>query len=235
MKKILVVQNVARERLGLLEHALRARGAAWDVADLDSGDAFPDPLPYDALVVFGGPDSANDATPKMIEELDRIRAAARAGMPFLGVCLGMQALVKALGGRVPPSPVREIGWRGPDKNLFTVSLTPEGRQDPLFAGLDSPFVIFQLHGETVEPTPGTALLATGAFCPVQVIRAQDRAYGIQGHFELTQPMFDDWLDEDADLKTLDRAALLNDYVSVKADYERTGLALFSNFLDIAEI
>lgn len=235
MKRILVVQNVTRERLGLLEQVLRERGAVWDIADLDAGDPFPDALPYDALIVFGGPDSANDATTKMIAELERIRAAALAGMPYLGVCLGMQALVKALGGRVIPSPVREIGWRNPDGELNAVALTEQGLRDPLFAGLESPFVIFQLHGETVELSPEMALLAQGRFCRNQVIRARDRAYGIQGHFELTPRMFSEWLEEDADLKILDRCQLQRDYESVKEEYERVGLALFRNFLDIAGI
>ena len=233
MKKILVVQNVTRERLGLLQDLLVRNHISWDAADLDAGCPFPDPLAYDALIVFGGPDSANDATPKMCDELEKTRAAVRAGLPYLGICLGMQVLAKACGGDVIQNATKEIGWRDPGGDLFSVNLTPQGPRDPLFAGLNAPFVIFQLHGETIAPPPGAALLATGAFCEHQVVRIGELAYGIQGHFELTEPMFEDWLAQDDDLQTLDPAPLRRDFAALKSEYTRTGNTLFSNFLALA--
>ena len=233
MKKILVVQNVARERLGLLENPLVQNGISRDVADLDAGDPFPDPLEYDALIVFGAPDSANDGTAKMIDEVGKVGRAVRAGMPYLGICLGMQVLVKACGGRVFPNDIKEIGWRGPDGEFFTVALTEDGQCDPLFAGLESPFVTLQLHGETVELTEDMILLGTGKYCRNQIVRVGEKAYGIQCHFEQTPQMFGEWLAEDDDLKRADHAAMQRDYQSIKQEYERVGNALFGNFMRVA--
>ncbi len=70
--KVLIVKNITREGHGLLEQILKDFKINYDIADLDKGDIFPDPKKYSALFVFGGPDSANDPTPKMEEELKRI-------------------------------------------------------------------------------------------------------------------------------------------------------------------
>ncbi len=230
--KLLIVKNITREGPGLLEAVLDEKGIEWELCDLDAGDALPDIESCSAVVVLGGPDSANDDTPKIRAELDWIRRALRARLPYLGICLGMQLLVKASGGSVFRNEVAEIGWRGPDGSQFEFELTDTGRPDPLFGSLGDRLPIFQLHGETVGLTPEMKLLATGRFCRVQAVRVGDNAYGLQGHFELTPEMFNVWLREDADLAKTDPAPLLRDYESVRADYETTGRRLLLNFLDI---
>ena len=56
-------------------------------------------------------------------------------------------MVKALVGKVIKNPIKEIGWRDPDKNLFKVYLTEDGRKDPIFEGIDSEFEVFQLQAK----------------------------------------------------------------------------------------
>ncbi|RMF06594.1 type 1 glutamine amidotransferase, partial [Candidatus Woesearchaeota archaeon] len=111
---VLIVKNITREGPGMLEHVLTSHSVPYKIVDLSMGDSFPSPEAYSAVVVLGGPDSANDETPKMKEELKRIRETLDAGIPYLGICLGMQTLTKAAGGKVLKCPVKEIGWRGPD-------------------------------------------------------------------------------------------------------------------------
>jgi len=232
-KPFLIVKNITREGPGLLEEVLIRQNIPYALVDLDNGEAFPSPKDYAALVVLGGPDSANDQTEKITAELDKIREALAAGIPYLGICLGLQLLVKAAGGHVVKNHVPEIGFRDPNHKRFTVDLTPVGSTDPLFAGLKSPFQVFHLHGETVELTPDMLLLGTGQFCQHQIVKAGANAYGIQCHFELTPEMFDCWITEDPDLKQLDTAGLREDFRAIQADYRHTGIQLLQNFIKVA--
>lgn len=233
MNQVLIVQNITREHAGALHDVLEELGVGYDVANLDAGDAFPDPSPYKALVVLGGPDSANDQTEKMQNELAQIRKALDSGIPYLGVCLGLQTAVKAAGGKVVRAAQKEIGLHGPDGEQFTVALTDEGRADPLFKGLESPLSVFHLHGETVELTPQMTLLATGRHCRNQIVRIADKAYGIQSHFELTPEMLRTWAAEDPDLQPIGEEVLTRQFAGIQAEYARTGQILLSNFLRIA--
>ena len=231
MQKVLIVKNKTREGAGLLDAVLEERGLEADVVDLDKGESFPEATGYAAVFVLGGPDSANDTSTKMLAELVRVKEILAAGIPYLGICLGLQVLVKAAGGSVVKNAVPEIGLRDPDGNRFAVQLTEEGKSDPLFKDLDDPFNVFHLHGETVEILLGMTLLATGKFCENQIVRVGERAYGIQSHFELTDTMFETWLTEDPDLKQTDQSVLRADYAASKESYAQTGRTLLNNFLD----
>jgi len=232
-KEILIVKNITREGPGLLEIVLRERGIGYAIIDLDQGQNFPPVENYGAVVVLGGPDSANDKNDKMESELARIREIIAANKPYLGICLGLQTLVKAAGGKVVKSPTKEVGFIDPEGNNFTVTLTNDGKQDPLFEGLDNTFDVFHLHGETVELTNEMTLLGVGKFCRNQIVRVGTNAYGIQSHFELTPEMFETWMNEDPDLVQLDKDALRKNFEAIQNKYTRVGRQLFKNFLRIA--
>jgi GMP synthase-like glutamine amidotransferase len=234
-KHILIIKNSTTEGPGLLEVLLRERKTGYSIIDLDSGDKLPPIDNQRAVVVLGGPDSANDENEKMRVELEFIRRILAVKIPYLGICLGLQTLVKAAGGTVIKSPVKEMGFRDPENNLFTVDLTAEGRKDPLFNGLGNALYVFHLHGETIELVEGMTLLASGKFCRNQVVRVGENAYGIQCHFELTGEMFEEWINTDRDLIRLDRRQLKKDYKFIEKDYIETGRLLLQNFLSIAGI
>lgn len=232
-KEVLIIKNITREGPGLLEVELKERGIGYTITDLDQGQNFPPTENYGAVVVLGGPDSANDENEKMENELARIHEAIGANIPYLGICLGLQTLVKAAGGKVVKSPTKEVGFMDLDDNNFTVELTDEGKQDPLFEGLDHTFNVFHLHGETVELTNDMVLLAVGKFCQNQIARVGTNAYGIQCHFELTPKMFETWINEDPDLLQLDKEQLRANFEAIKNEYTKVGRQLFKNFLKIA--
>lgn len=232
-KEILLVKNLTREGPGLLEEVLKEHGVGYKIIDLHQGHNFPPVGNYGAIVVHGGPDSANDQNEKMENELTRIREAITANIPYLGICLGLQTLVKAAGGQVVKSSVKEVGFIDPEGNNFTVELTDEGKKDPLFEALNDSFNVFHLHGETVELTDDMVLLAAGKFCQNQIIKIGLNAYGIQCHFELTPEMFETWINEDPDLLQLDKKVLRANFEAVKVKYTQVGRQLFQNFLKIA--
>jgi GMP synthase (glutamine-hydrolysing) len=232
-KEILIIKNITREGPGIIEQILKDKAIKYTIEDLSSRHSVKHPEKFGAVIVLGGPDSANDKNKKMLEELAFISEVLKAKIPYLGICLGMQTLVKAAGGEVVKSPVKEVGFREPEGELFNVKLTEEGKNDPLFNGMADSFNVFQLHGETVILTENMKLLAFGKFCRNQIARIGPTAYGIQCHFELTPEMFDDWINEDSDLKLLNKERLWSDFESLKNQYLKTGNQLFINFLKIA--
>jgi GMP synthase-like glutamine amidotransferase len=231
--EVLIIKNSTTEGPGLLAPILEAEHIGYQVTDLDKNESLPPVLDYKAFVVLGGPGSANDIDAKMTSELEYIRQIVSAGKPYLGICLGMQALVKACGGTVIRSPVKEVGFRGPDRRYFQVELTDMGKSDPIFHGLEQRLNVFHLHGETVEPAPHLHILATGRYCHNQVLRIGQNAYGLQCHFELTPEMLEDWIFTDPDLLQLDPVSLRKDFMDLKESYAKTGNIILNNFLKIA--
>ncbi|MBI1824224.1 MAG: type 1 glutamine amidotransferase, partial [Nitrospirae bacterium] len=230
-----IVKNCTREGPGIIEDLLRQSSIPFETIDLEQGEIFPHPKNLSALIVLGGPDSANDNNDKMRNTLKRIQEALSSQIPYFGICLGLQLLVKAGGGAVVKNPVKEIGFRDPNKNFFKVNLTLHGKSDPLCGGLEGSLKIFHLHGETVELTEKMTLLGTGEFCRNQIVRINPLAYGIQGHLELTEELFRVWVKEDPELAVLSQSDLAADYRLLQKELFKTGSTLFNNFLVLAEL
>jgi GMP synthase-like glutamine amidotransferase len=231
-KPILILKNVPRESPGLIEILLKEHAINYQIVNFDNSTVIETFENYSALIVLGGPDSANDLTPKMLNELCLIRKALQSHIPYLGICLGLQTLVKAMDGTIQKCHTNEVGFRDPENNYFKVKLTSEGRKDMLFKNLPDYLTVFQLHGETVELNSQMTLLATGDFCKNQIIKIGKTAYGIQSHFELTNDLLESWIIEDSDLQKLHSEQLRSDFEKIKSDYQNTGRQLFYNFLTI---
>jgi GMP synthase (glutamine-hydrolysing) len=189
--KILTFQHVPWETPGLILDAVEAAGHTMEI--LHPADRPRATAAYDssaALVVMGGPMSANDDLDYLREEMRLMERALADSKPILGVCLGAQLLAKTLGARVYPNRVKEIGWG-------TVALTPAADADPLFHGLPGVIEALHWHGETFDLPPGAQLLASSGVCFNQAFRAGERAWGLQFHIEATPDMIHNWLAEPA--------------------------------------
>src|SRR4029077_14766691 len=67
----------------------------------------------------------------------------------------------------------------------TVSLTEQGRRDPLFVDLPDVFDAYGGHKEGASALPSdVACLAYSADCPIQAFRVGDNVYATQFHPEL---------------------------------------------------
>jgi len=233
-KKILIIQNITREGPGLLSQIISEKNIQFDLVDLSKGETLPSDISqYKAIIVLGGPPSANDTDEKMLAELEVIKKSRQLNIPYLGICLGLQTLVKAKGGIIRRNSVPEFTFKNPGGEPYVISLTEEGKSDPLFEGLGSEIKVFHLHGETVDLTSIMKLLATGKTCKNQVVKIGDNAYGLQCHFGLTPEMLNNWLDEDPDLAQFKKEDILKDWEEVKEEYTKTGKTLFNNFFKIA--
>ena len=234
--KVLIVKNITREGPGLLAQVLKGKNISFDIVDLGKGELLPNPEEYSAVFVFGGPDSANDTTTKMHRELTYVKEILNKKIPYLGICLGLQILVKVAGGEVIKSPYKEIGFKDHEKNPFEIiMLTQTGKHDLLFNGMGEHFKVFQLHGETVNITDSMKLLAIGKWVKNQIVKVSDKAYGIQCHFELTEEMLNLWIKEDSDLSQLDKNHLEKEFESIRWEYTKIGKQFFTNFLQIARL
>ena len=231
--KLWFIKNMTHEAAGLLSSIALQEKISYAIVDLYKGEAFPQVAPGEAVVILGGPDSANDVTPKILSELAAIRKCLDDGVPCLGICLGLQLLVKAAGGGVLKNPVKEIGFRDPAGAWFEIEKTSEGKKDPLLAGIPDICKIFQLHGETVSLASSMTCLARGECCENQIVKIQERVYGVQGHVELSERMFEDWLAADGDLGRRDPEALRRDFKLVRGELERSSGTIFKNFLRIS--
>ena len=94
-------------------------------------------------------------------------------VPTLGICFGLQAIVKALGGEL-------VEGHGEDLQAPRMTLTPEAAADPLTADMPQVFYGYTGHAEAVGDVPGGgAILATGDYCHVQMARWGKNVYGTQ--------------------------------------------------------
>lgn len=234
-KKVLIIKNISREGPGILEKILQENLIFYDVVDLSTGDRLPDSRNYGTLIVMGGPDSANDKTAKIKDEIKFIKNWIDRQKPFLGICLGLQILTKAAGGKIAKNPVKEIGFRDTDGNFFEVELLKTSHKDPLLYKLGKKIKVFHLHEETVTLTKKMKLLGKSKYCQNQIVKTGDNTYGLQGHFELTSRMLNIWLAEDPDLKKLDAEKVRADFAKIKEEYDRSANQIFTNFLKIAKL
>ncbi|HEY9736520.1 MAG TPA: type 1 glutamine amidotransferase, partial [Trichocoleus sp.] len=109
--KFLVIQHLAIESFGIFNTLCRESGIELDIIQVEKGDAFPDPQPYDAVWVMGGPMNVDQEAkyPWLAAEKALIREAIALGKPYVGICLGAQLLADALGGEVGPMTKPQVG------------------------------------------------------------------------------------------------------------------------------
>ena len=172
-----VFQHVPFEGLGALEPALRRVGCDIGHTRFFADARLPDPARIDALIVMGGPMSANDETtlPWLAAEKDFIRRFHASGKPLLGICLGAQLLASALGARVFPNQEKEIGWH-------PISGLPHSDRSA-FCFFNSAEV-FHWHGETFDLPSGAIHLARSRACANQAYQI-GASIGLQFHLETT--------------------------------------------------
>lgn len=153
-------------------------------------DAGPMPeLDLDAVagIVVGGspftssdPDSSKSDVQRRVEREigELLVTVCERDVPFLGACYGVGTLGVHLGGVVDTT-------YGEPVSAVPVTLTDEGRADPLCVGLPATFEAYVGHKEALrECPPGAVVLASSPTCPVQMLRYRQNVYATQFHPEL---------------------------------------------------
>jgi GMP synthase (glutamine-hydrolysing) len=191
MKTVLVLQHVPHEGPGSLTSLLQTAGFRihtlrfWDDAEAKAAPEDPD-----GLIVMGGPMGVYDVDRyrHLAWEEKMIERAVKNNLPVLGICLGAQLIADALGARVYPNGVKEIGW-------YDLAPTAAAKDDPLFHNLRANEKVFQWHGDTFDLPRGAVHLAFSPLCTNQAFRYGRNVYALQFHLEVDGKMIDAWLDE----------------------------------------
>lgn len=187
MARVLVLQHVAAEPLGVLDPMLRAAGHRIRYVNFARDpDAEPRLERYQALIVLGGPMQVGDGTSHLAVECRLLERALRDEMPTLGICLGGQLLAHVLGARVGPCEPPEIGW-------YALHPSSHTADDPVMHPLDGPRPVFQWHHWDFDCPRDAINLAHSDESGCQAFRAGAEAWAFQFHLELDERLIRRWL------------------------------------------
>jgi GMP synthase (glutamine-hydrolysing) len=177
--RVACLHHLAQPFLGLAERPLRAAGLELDERDVAGGDPLAALGEVDAIVSFGGAQSAVGPDPALGPELALLRGAVDAGLPVLGICLGGQLLARALGADVRRSPRRTVAWH---------ALEPLA-DDPL---LDGPVCALHWNEDVFDLPRGAVELLGPRREGVEAFRYGACAWGLQFHPEVGGGTLDGW-------------------------------------------
>jgi GMP synthase-like glutamine amidotransferase len=217
--RTLVIQHEEPTPPGLILPWLDERGAEVETLRIDEQDPHDlDPRDYDLVVSLGSEFGAYQDDIEWIKhEMDFLRDATGADVPFLGVCFGGQILARTLGGDVYKSDTEEIGW------------LPVGTTDPELVP-DGPW--FQWHFDTFTAPDGAQVVAANDVGPQAFVVG--RSLGLQFHPEVTAEIMDDWVRvyrHELDEHGVDPDQLLEETHQRSESARATSLKLLDAFLD----
>lgn len=184
-RPVLVLTHVAHEGPGLIARALDGVPLSTRTVVDDPRPALPDVADLAGLVVMGGPQDADDdlGHPGLPAERRLLADAVDAGLPVLGVCLGMQLLALSLGAALHRRHGTQIGFG----EIEVVD------PDPVLSPAGPRPTVLHWHSDAVDLPAGAQLLARDDVTPVQAFRAGS-AVGLQFHLEVDPTILDLWLD-----------------------------------------
>ncbi|MDR1768062.1 MAG: type 1 glutamine amidotransferase [Propionibacteriaceae bacterium] len=185
--RIAVIRQDPVVTMGLLEPLL----AGATIYEAEEG--LPASGDFDGLVVLGGRMSVedDDRFPYLNDVNALMMESAQAGVPVLAICLGIQQLAKAAGGRV------EVGAdEGTERGIVEVTLREEAREDPVLGRvwerLGQKFWAPASHNDAVGALPeGARWLACSQRYPYHALRVGS-ALGVQFHPEADVELLRAW-------------------------------------------
>jgi GMP synthase (glutamine-hydrolysing) len=174
---------------------LTQAGVTLEVRRPYQGDELPRALGGVAgLLVMGGAMGADEIGkhPWLSQTKELIVRAADRDLPTLGICLGHQLAVSALGGSVVANP------RGQEVGVRPVDWLPAAADDPLFAPVvHEPCVAVYWNNDVVGRMPPNGnVLAQAGTGEIQALRVGERTWGVQFHPEVTPALARTWVEEE---------------------------------------
>jgi GMP synthase (glutamine-hydrolysing) len=195
VRPFLLLATRAEDEAADDEYAAMLRAGALEESQLHRVRLEAGPLPpldldrYAGVILGGGPFDSSDPEDRKSPTQRRVEAELRGlldelvarDFPFLGACYGVGTLGVHQGGTVDRTYAEPV-------SAVPITLSAEGRADPLLAGLPETFEAFVGHKEACRDLPPTAvLLASSPTCPVQMFRVRTNLYATQFHPELDVP------------------------------------------------
>jgi GMP synthase (glutamine-hydrolysing) len=192
VRPFLLLSSRAEDEAADDEYAAILRASGLDTEHLHRIRMEEQPLPpidlddYAGVLVGGSPFNSSDPEELKSAVQHRVEAELRGlldeivarDFPFLGACYGIGTLGVHQGGTVDRTYSEPIG-------AADITLTSEGMDDPVLAGVPQKFSAFVGHKEACRTLPPNAVLLAGsAGCPVQMFRVGNNLYATQFHPEL---------------------------------------------------
>ncbi|MDD9799060.1 MAG: glutamine-hydrolyzing GMP synthase [Gammaproteobacteria bacterium] len=158
----------------LIARRIRELGVYCEIFPWDSPPARMQKFAPQGVVLSGGPETVTAANAPQVHP-----AIFKLGVPLLGICYGMQAMARQLGGAVEASAKREFG------NARLTLQNPSALFDGFGSG--EQFNVWMSHSDHVtKPPPGFTRAAASDNAPCAAIADEKkRRYGVQFHPEVT--------------------------------------------------
>jgi GMP synthase (glutamine-hydrolysing) len=164
---------------GIIADWTKSRGYEMSFTRFYLGENLPKVKDIDLLVIMGGPMSFDefDKYPWLKDEILFIKEVINANRAILGICLGAQLLVKALGSRALHGNKKEIGW-------FPVYFDNYTLKETEMEFIPEEITVFHWHTDTFEIPRGAIHLARSKAFPNQAFIYKRKVIGLQFHFEV---------------------------------------------------
>jgi GMP synthase (glutamine-hydrolysing) len=170
----LIVLDFGSQVTQLIARRAREDGVLAEVHPYDIDLETLRALKPKGIILSGGPSSIYDeGAPKVDPEVLDL------GVPVLGICYGMFAMVSALGGAVKPATTREFGAAAIDVGIAS---GPLGRFEE-----GSSVDVWMSHGDELDHLPEgfETIASTPACAHAAVASPRRRLWGVQFHPEVT--------------------------------------------------
>jgi GMP synthase (glutamine-hydrolysing) len=190
MKPIAIVQHEAMVPPGLIGEVLDELRIPTLLVEAWSDPRWPAPDEISGLVTMGGTMNVDQESihPFLASSKRLMAGALDDGLPVLGVCLGSQMLARVCGAPVRRSPRRSAGFSKPIVHGAAAA-------DPVAGPFAHGTEVLQFHEDTFDVPARATLLLTAPDGTNQAFRAGHNAYGIQFHFEVSEPIVRAWCTE----------------------------------------
>jgi GMP synthase-like glutamine amidotransferase/tetratricopeptide (TPR) repeat protein len=234
--RALALEHLRDDPVGVFGDVMTERGIDVDRVLLSEGMMLPDWREYDLMIAMGAGVSVwqEDEHPWIAPEKRAVREAVLAGVPYFGICFGVQLLAEVLGARSFAGPEPEIG-------VNQVFLTAAARHDPVFRGFPADLEVCEWHSNHFSLPPGAVRLARSPRYANQAIRYGRVAYGMQCHLEPSLEDIHGWLTEFPESAiaferrhgTGSVERLLEDYADFVPFLQQTARQVFGRWLENA--
>jgi GMP synthase (glutamine-hydrolysing) len=168
MDKIIVVDFGSQYNM-LISRRIREMNVYCEV--VSCMDEIKHDLDIKGIILSGGPNSVYDLNSPNIH-----KSIFDLNVPILGICYGMQILVKTFDGEVVKGDVREYG-----KNKIKII-----NNSLLSNGLNKTSIVWMSHSDHIGKMPEAFAILASSDYAIAIIKHQEREiYGVQFHPEVT--------------------------------------------------
>lgn len=176
--RVQIIQHSAADAPAAILPILDRLGHHVSITRLDRGDAIPDEVDHDVLMMFGGGISltSQEPPPWVEPEKNLIRRYIDRDRHVLGICLGAQLIAAALGATVRRNREPEVGWH-------QVSKADGAAETGVVSSLPESLTAFHWHQDTFEIPSGGRRLFQSQATRNQAFAIGEQVFGFQFHFE----------------------------------------------------